>query len=336
MTEAADFLSLLFGAAESGWVDIWTLPDRYSRFFKTDRLATAAEYAVDRSRTHDVYIACGLRGRDHGPHARGKAEDVVAIPGLWADVDCAKPGARRRYFPTREAAAAFLRALPIPPTLWIWSGGGWHVWWTFRERWHFTDADDRVRAAGLLAGWQGYLAARAAPHSIDPTHDLTRVLRPPQTCNHKYGTTVELVSADGPRAEPSDFTEWCADVPVLPPARASVTVSPRDATLSAERLEALLANDPKFAATWRGERADLRDRSLSGLDLALASRAALAGLSDAEIVALLVEYRRQHGGVEKLARAEYLARTLARARTQRRVDGATVEVRPGGLRVRRV
>src|SRR5207245_788524 len=108
------------------------------------------------------------------------------------------------------------------------------------------------------------------------------------------------------------------------------------AALPVEKLEALLLRDAKFARTWARERPDLADQSASAYDLALAAAAVRAGWSDAEVVALLVAHRQRFGGTEKLARGEYLGRTLSRARTRRGPDGSTVTIRPGGLRVRHV
>ncbi|HUW33528.1 MAG TPA: hypothetical protein VM223_18115 [Planctomycetota bacterium] len=81
----------------------------------------------------------------------------------------------------------------------------------------------------------------------------------------------------------------------------------------AEKFEALMANDPNFAATWTRER-QLRDGSPSAYDLSLGTRAANAGWTDQEIVNLCIAGRRKHGDDLKL-RADYWERfTLAKCR----------------------
>src|SRR2546425_1076639 len=76
VTDAERFLTAVFGGARSGFVLCWTLPDRRSRFFTTDRLSEAARYAIDLACTHDLYVGCALHDHDHGAHERGRAEDV--------------------------------------------------------------------------------------------------------------------------------------------------------------------------------------------------------------------------------------------------------------------
>lgn len=334
-----DFFSTVFGAA-SGYVLVWTLPDRRSRFFTTNDLVAAARYAIERTPSHEVYVGCGLRSRDFGPAERGKAHDVAGIPGLWVDFDVLKQNAKKEYIRSREALSMVLDALPIRPTLRLWTGGGSQPWWLFREPWMFADDDERARAAAIVQGWQGYLRARALEQggTIDGTHDLARVLRPCDTINHKYNVRVVLEEATDLRCNPLEFAEFVAETPVEAP-RAVGAVTPRIMPCSevpAAKLTALLANDAKFARTWRHERLDLKDHSLSAHDQALASLAARAGWTDAEIVALLVAHRRAHGGAEKLTRLDYVERTLTLARNWTDASGTRIEVRPGGLRVRRL
>ena len=193
-----------------------------------------------------------------------------------------------------------------------------------------------------MKSWQRYLRARALEHgaTIDATHDLARVLRVPGTVNHKYGeagTAVVVEAADGPRCNPLEFADLVGDVPVEGDAVGAVVTAPISpcAEFPAAKLEALLRWDPRFRQAWNHERKDFRDQSLSTYDQSIASRAARDGWSDGELVALLVAHRQRFGGTEKLARPDYLARTIARARSQTDATGARVEVRPGGLRVRR-
>jgi hypothetical protein len=344
MRSAYDFLTLLFGAATAElFVLLWTLPDKRSRFFPGTRLIEAAQYGADQARACDVYVGCGVRGRDFGPHERGTAADVVGIPGLWADLDLTKPPRRKPYFRTREALTMFLDALPLRPTLRVWTGGGVQPWWLFRELWMFEDECERQRAAGIMHCWQRYLRARALEHgaTIDATHDLARILRVPGTVNHKYGTdgtVVVLEAVGGLRCNPLELAELAGDVSVEGDSIVAAVAAPisPSAEFPAAKLDALLRWDPRFRQTWNHERKDFRDQSLSIYDQSLASRAARDGWSDGELVALLMAHRQRFGGTEKLARPDYLARTIARARSQTDATGARVEVRPGGLRVRRL
>jgi hypothetical protein len=70
--------------------------------------------------------------------------------------------------------------------------------------------------------------------------------------------------------------------------------------------------DMRFRNTWLRQRHDLKDQSQSGYDLALADFGVDAGLSDQQIVDLIVYHRRIHGERPR-QRADYFERTLARA-----------------------
>jgi hypothetical protein len=70
--------------------------------------------------------------------------------------------------------------------------------------------------------------------------------------------------------------------------------------------------DMRFKNTWLRQRHDLKDQSQSGYDLALADFGVDAGLSEQQIVNLIIHHRRMHGQQAR-NRIDYYRRTLARA-----------------------
>ncbi len=86
--------------------------------------------------------------------------------------------------------------------------------------------------------------------------------------------------------------------------RASSVVSLESAKLPTKKLEALLANVPKFKDSWERRRKDLTDQSASIYEMSLCNHATLAGWSAQEMLALCVEWRRKHG--ESLPASEML------------------------------
>lgn len=90
---------------------------------------------------------------------------------------------------------------------------------------------------------------------------------------------------------------------------AAVTV--RKPNVDRAKLDALIANDDKFSATWEHKRTDLQDQSGSGYDQALANQAAMAKWSAQEIVDLLVSFADKHGLKHKAE--EYYKRTVGKA-----------------------
>lgn len=184
--DSATFLRTVFGPAPEGLILVWTLPNRVSRFF--DRPEDAAGYARALE-AYDVYVGVGLQARDLGPRQRGGARDVIALPGLWADIDIAGPAhaGSKRYPPDEAAAMELLDSLPVPPSLVVHSGHGLQPWWLFSRPWRLDTAAARAQAEARARGWIQtiQLAARARGWDIDAVGDLARVLRLPGSVNHK-------------------------------------------------------------------------------------------------------------------------------------------------------
>ena len=109
--------------------------------------------------------------------------------------------------------------------------------------------------------------------------------------------------------------------------RSDVKVDPvnLDANPPLEKFEALTSNNKKFKKTWDHARPDLKDQSMSGYDLSLATQAAYAGWSDKELIALIVAHRRKYGGLEKASRQDYMDRQINMARTAQLNDSTDIE-----------
>jgi len=161
--EIADFFQTLFGVEAAGYLSIWQKDTKISTHFKLPALfgGLASRILVSAERD-DVYYGVGLRGRDCGGAQRGKAQDVVAIPGLWMDIDVVGSGHAKQDLPADiETALTWLDTeLEHPPSLVVASGGGLHAYWLFKELWTF-DSDERDRAAKTVAGWQAVLCRKA-------------------------------------------------------------------------------------------------------------------------------------------------------------------------------
>lgn len=320
MSDAQRFLTALWPDELPGKLILWTLPDKQTRAY--DDIHTAVMAAEKLSGTHDVYFGCGLQA-DKPAKGRGTADTVSAIPGLWADIDVAGDGHQdtgKQYFQDRLAADRWIATLPHLPTMTVWSGGGYHLYWLFKE-----PMEDMEAAATLLHGWQAYLrqSARLQGGDVDATHDLTRVLRVAGTTNRKHGgfRPVELVSLDeGQRYNPYDFDDFLVaepepaatsgkelDVVVIGDLRLSADAEP-----PLEKFAALVANSDEFRATWTRSRKP-KDQSPSGYDLALANYAAAADWTPQETASLLIANRRKHGDDLKLNNPDYYTRTIAKA-----------------------
>ena len=87
-----EYLDLLFGTADTGFLPVWTLEDKTTAWFAVTDLADAAAYFAEQSRFgHNVYFGMGIQAAPLGPHRRGEAATVIAIACAWDDLDIAGP-----------------------------------------------------------------------------------------------------------------------------------------------------------------------------------------------------------------------------------------------------
>ena len=202
------FKDTLYGDAETGWLTIFYTPSRRTVWFPVS--APVPELDLEQN----CYLGLGIRRQRPGNGVgRGKADDIIAIPGLWLDLDYQSPGAhqvRHPLPPAEDAALSLLDAAPYKPSLIVHSGHGLQVYWLFKEIASFGTQAERDAFGRLCRGWQQLFqqAGRDKGWHVDSTADLARVLRIPGTCNLKTDEPREVTvrEANGFRYDPSDFS----------------------------------------------------------------------------------------------------------------------------------
>lgn len=179
---AAEFLTALFGETTEHSVEIRALPNERGAGPTRSIFTRDADDIEAHCRAWDeinraVYFGCATRlnGARGGTRA-----DLAELPVLWIDLDTYKHGI------DKEEAATALRAMAMPPTVGIDSGGGLQFYWLLREALDVrADASDvteteaavvdtLIRLAGITAGDTGVC-------------DLARIMRLPGTHNTKTG-----------------------------------------------------------------------------------------------------------------------------------------------------
>jgi len=193
----AGFLTLLWpDATFDGWLTFFAkgVDGRTTTAaFHRSRLAEAHTWAIAQAETANVWHGVGLRKAKPAKGKRGDAEDVIAIPGLWFDLDVKGPGHAEQHLPaTFEDALDFLASLPLKPTCIVFTGGGLQPYWIFPEPLRLSTEADWNRAKSLSERWQRCIIARGKERGwkLDNTSDLPRVLRLPGTYNRKTATPV--------------------------------------------------------------------------------------------------------------------------------------------------
>jgi hypothetical protein len=139
--------------------------------------------------------------------AKRNKENIVETIGLHADLDF--KNIDLDY--TREQIVRKLESLQYPPTAIVFSGGGLHCYWLFKEPMETQPNIERIEEA--LKQLADLVAGDLA------VCEISRVMRLPTTHNSKNGawTEAEVLSLDGRRRyELDDLEEWLAEVsPIL-------------------------------------------------------------------------------------------------------------------------
>jgi hypothetical protein len=166
----------------------------------------AAECAV----TSCVWMSVGLL-RPGLTTGRGCSNDVVALPGVWAEIDYGKPGAP----PDIETALAIVAAMPLRPTIIVHTGHGIHCYWLFHELMELPGSAERGLAQSYLLGWRDVLNKELKKRgygNADSIYDLARVLRPVGTENCKDASNrlpvICLDYNETTRYLPEDFEQY--------------------------------------------------------------------------------------------------------------------------------
>lgn len=318
------FLHELWGPKPGGLIHLWRLRDKRSFYLQAPG---SGDYYAEAQ--PDVYLGVALAHRDHGAHRRTRADQALAIAGLWLDIDVnGGPEQKTGAAPDLAAAMALTSAL-LEPTIVVSSGYGLHAWWLFATPWIFTSKAEQHTAAVMSAQWyalhRAWARDRDPAWGIDHTHDLARLLRLPSTVNAKGGrrAPVEVVEHTRRRYTPDALRALAADAGPIDLAAPGEQLQLGDVTIAAGRhlpdgvLDALL-EDPTFASTWTHAHR-VGDGSMSSYDLSIANQLVAAGVTDDQLIAnVICAHRLAHDPADrKHLRTKYLRDTIARARAPR-------------------
>jgi predicted P-loop ATPase len=159
---------------------------------------------------YEVYFACSsfkqpLHNQPGTPQAERRLgrthHNVCAVKAFWLDIDVGKDKPYKTRDEALKALAAFCNKLKLPRPIVVGSGGdksGLHIYWhLLQDITHHATWKAYAIGLKLLCDEHGLHADRVR------TADLSSVLRPPGTHNHKHGRDVLVeVGAEDLEIEP--------------------------------------------------------------------------------------------------------------------------------------
>lgn len=332
MNDSRVFLEALFaGKPAELYLLIWTLrgDQKRSCWFRDVQLAAAYS---DSLRACNVYVGVGLSPADFGEFNRCKSDDVAGIIGIGADIDLHSDAHPKGSRPSTIEQALSILPPEFPPSIIVETGNGIQAWWLFKEPWIFGSAEERQQAATLSLRWQTLLkyAAQQNGWVFEKLGDLARLLRVAGTQNVKdpmNPKNVSVRSSTDRRYNPCDFHDYLDDLAVPSEDEQAQDakkwadqlseknlVIGMTAAMPDEILTRWLEQDSRFAKTWNHQRDDLSDQSQSGYDLALANFGVGKGLTDQQIVDLIIHNRRLYGAKQSKS-LDYYHRAISKARS---------------------
>ncbi len=165
------------GAFGYWWVLNPTNDTKMTFWWPADRRGNAPSGLVH------VYFGVHPTAKPKASYQRATIGDIAAVNCLFAEFDA------KHFGDDKDAAWHHLQALPIPASLIVDSGGGYHAYWLFAKPFTLDSDDSREFAKNLQRRWV------AAMGGDDGAKDLARVLRVPGTLNVKpeYGPNFPTV-----------------------------------------------------------------------------------------------------------------------------------------------
>jgi hypothetical protein len=214
-----EFFGNLYGNAD-GWLTVFSINtntgERFTDWFTTDELDDLVARTQTLSGKREVWFGVATRHQRIGGNLRGGADECQAITALWIDLDVAGPNHKGdKNYPDDTTARELVKAFPIPPSMIVRTGGGYHGYWLLDEPVQHEDAITLLARWG--ATWAKYMTD--AGYEIDNVFDLPRVLRVPGTQNLKNGANqdVAVVLVSDHVYSYSDIVDNTEEPPPAPP-----------------------------------------------------------------------------------------------------------------------
>lgn len=217
----------------------------------------------------NIYFGVHPSRVERGQRQRALIETIEAVNCLFAEFDLAEGQ-------SPEHLLESVNQLDIPPSVIIFSGGGYHAYWLLEQTYHIDSDEARQRIIDIQYAWDDLVTGD------NHVKDLARVLRIPGTYNRKpeYAPNypqVEIVKFDMDLVYSLDelYTQVESIIATSKAKQATVAqldtvpVDLDDHTI----VEKMRSKDPAADALWAGDISNYNDDH-SDADLALCNRLA--------------------------------------------------------------
>ncbi len=210
-----DFFAMCFQGSRHGWVVLsfksrttGGMSHEWFSLSEPDVFDRMAEGANQHGSTADVYFStCPARERPEDSYLRPcriATKDVSCILILFMDIDTKEDERKVDADVPEDKATAIhgLQRLEYPPSIIIDSGHGLQAYWLLEVLISIQSDEGRARAKQLMNSFSRGVAAELGYSGLDlAASEPSRILRAPDTLNHKYGKMlpVKVVSEDEPR-----------------------------------------------------------------------------------------------------------------------------------------
>jgi hypothetical protein len=202
---------LLFENA-NGVVNVFTHQDNRKLSYWVEDAETFANLLTEFSE-RNVWFGCCTRREALGPFQRGTKRDCVDVVGLWVDVDIKGPAHEATDLPeTMDDALVLVDDFPLEPSIIVDTGNGLHAYWLFDEPRRVDEVEELLEVR-WKATWKEHAQRRG--WRIDNVFDVARVLRVPETFNHKSDPPkpVKVMRLSDRRYTPDELDEYTIELP---------------------------------------------------------------------------------------------------------------------------
>ena len=214
---AKEFMAELYKGVPSDKVTyLYVKPNGFTYPYTVGQRDQMLEKAMSLTGEQDVYFGLHLMNDPPSFGSRASANEISCISFIHGEYDIKGPAHKEPNLPeSMEELLGFLHGLEYPPSIIVYSGNGVHAYWLLEGHATVT-GENREWIKRIMKGHEKYTLrlGRERGWRFDSVADLARVLRVPETLNHKSDPPkrVEVIEANLTRYPLSVFEKYADEV----------------------------------------------------------------------------------------------------------------------------